>query len=166
MHQRELTPQEEADLSNEIGLFATACGRKKEFLDRLMLATSLIQAGDLIYAMSADESKVAVLGVVYKLERPYAEKQLFQLDNTPHCNYVYAGSNAGYENLFFPGLEPVASSNPSRTYNTSDRNHPTVFRRDQVVAKKGEAYVVEMEEAFHKDNPWAKEFIQRFKIPN
>lgn len=160
LHRRELTIDEHLELNKEISEFIDASLRKRKFMDDLMLKTSYIQPGDLIYVLRYDQKTVDVLGVVYGLLRPYAESQQFALDNDPTCRYQYM---TPWRNLVQPPSREKRPGTPGGTDVTGRKDHPDFLHRQQVIDMHGEDYVKKLDEEFFREHNWAIEFISRFK---
>lgn len=165
MLQRNLTLEETQALQTEISLYVDATQRKRDFLDKLMLEVSLIKPGDFLYAKNSMGDAFRVLGVVYKLERPWAERQMFLLDNSPVCNYLYVGPSTRYRHQFVKGEKVKVNEldNVAESFNTNMRDHPGIFTRQELIDSVGEEYVVGIEQEFISDYPWAQSYIEKFK---
>lgn len=169
MSQRLLTPEEEKQLQHEISLYIDATQRKRDFMDKLMLETSNIKPGDFLFARvttgSVFASTFSVLGVVYRLERPWAERQLFLMDNSVKCHYLYLAPNLRSAKLQLLDVKEEGKSNAeAMACSTEDRNHPQIFSRQEVVDAFDEEYVVSLEQKFLADNHWAQPTIDKFKV--
>jgi hypothetical protein len=143
MNQRELTQAEEAELNQAISDYVTATMKKKEIVDRLMVATSIIAPGDLIYTPWGDGVSVTIRGVVVAYWRAASDRQHFLLDNTPRCHYVY-------------------TTNDNRTLNTKDLPEPFVSRQ-KLVEVLGEEKVQELDDSYFKLYPGLHDISKRVK---
>lgn len=163
MLQRNLTPEESQALQTEISLYIDATQRKRDFMDKLMLEVSLIKPGDFLYAKNAMGDAFRVLGVVYKLERPWAEKQFFLMDNSPNCHYVYLAPSRLTARQWVAGEKIPEKDNVPESFNTNMRDHPGIFTRQELIDSVGEEYVVDIEKKFLTDYPWAQHSVDKFK---